>query len=140
MEMSLIGITRKQAASRIAGLRGLEAVDPALRRFIRHTDYPDVAGLLSSDTSDDYIAEFLDLWRQEWPQLSRQELTVLVRRIMNAEGSEAEGTIDVLVFKANCKHPSGSDVIFYPEKVFPLGTKEPALEQIVDAAMTGKVK
>lgn len=70
--------------------------------------------------------------------LSREEMVSLVCRICQAEGTEGEADADIELFLANCNHPSGSDLIFWPELVddFPSGC-EPTVAEIVDLAMYG---
>jgi hypothetical protein len=70
--------------------------------------------------------------------LSRQEMLALVRRVMRGEGTEATANADVRLFIANCRHPSGSDLIFWPDRVPELGGSEPTAEEVVDLAMRGR--
>jgi hypothetical protein len=66
------------------------------------------------------------------PQLSREEMIELVRRISEADGSEAEIDEMIEVFEANCKHSAGTDLIFWPHG-FPHDPEkpEPTIEEIV---------
>jgi len=63
--------------------------------------------------------------------LDRAELIAIVRRIMDADGTESEIDALIATLESNVPHPSVSDLIFWP----PSGD-EPTAEQIVDAAMT----
>src|SRR4051794_36501509 len=69
--------------------------------------------------------------------LSRQEMIDLVGRICRCEGSEEEKNAAVQLFQANCKHPDGSDLIFWPNG-FPHdpAKPEPSVEEIVGKAMS----
>jgi hypothetical protein len=68
--------------------------------------------------------------------LSRDEMIALVTRICKVEGTEQEIDDAVRLFVANCKHPDGSDLIFYPHGYPHDPTKpEPTVEQIVEKAM-----
>lgn len=94
---------------------------------LRRSDYPD-------ETVVDICLGEADTHRQ----LSREELLALVKIILSApEGTEAESVLRVLAFSNNCKHPAGSDLIFYPEESFG-GRSEPTPEEIVDKAMRGE--
>ena len=66
-------------------------------------------------------------------------MTKLVEKIIKGGLSKSEDYISVQLFSSNCKHPSESDLLFYPSSVFN-GISEPTVKQIVDAAMTGKVE
>jgi hypothetical protein len=70
--------------------------------------------------------------------LSREEMLALVRRIMRAEGTAEQADADVELFIANCKHRTGSDLIFWPSG-FPHDPSkpEPMAEEIVEKAMSG---
>ena len=69
--------------------------------------------------------------------LSRDEMIALVTRISNVEGTEEQIDDMVLLFIANCRHPDGSDLIFWPNG-FPHDPSkpEPTIEEIVDKAMS----
>ena len=74
------------------------------------------------------------------PPLSRDEMNSLVSRIFLAEGTESQANADVELFIANCRHPSGSDLIFWPNLVPEFGDDyEPTVEDIVELAMRGAV-
>ncbi len=60
----------------------------------------------------------------------------LVGRICRCEGTEAEIDAAVQLFQANCKHPDGTDLIFWPHGCPDDPAKpEPTVEEIVDKAM-----
>jgi hypothetical protein len=68
--------------------------------------------------------------------LTRDEMLALVDRIYRAAGSETQANADVELFIANCRHPSGSDLIFWPDQVPEFrDDHEPTVEEIVDIAM-----
>jgi hypothetical protein len=73
--------------------------------------------------------------------LTREEMITLVGRICRAEGTEDEMTADIALFQANCKHPSGTDLIFWPTG-FPHDPAKPesTVEEIVDKAMDGSTR
>jgi hypothetical protein len=67
--------------------------------------------------------------------LSRPEMLALVERILRTGGKKA----DVELFAANCKHPAGTDLIFWPHGVPHDPSKpEPTAEEIVEKAMSGR--
>lgn len=67
-----------------------------------------------------------------YPRLDREELIILVDKIMSGEGTEEEVCYWVALFESNVPHPSGADLIFYPEK-------EPeTAEEVVDIALSSK--
>src|SRR4051794_39613412 len=69
-------------------------------------------------------------------QLTRNEMIALVERILRAEGTAAEQSADIERFEANCKHPDGSDLIFWPHGVpHDPSTPERTAEEIVNRAM-----
>jgi hypothetical protein len=76
------------------------------------------------------------LGRLEKPKtLTRDEMIELVRNIFNPQGfSEARIDLMVAQFIFNCKHPAGSDLIFWPSGHFP-DDRDPTPEQIVDKAI-----
>jgi hypothetical protein len=63
-------------------------------------------------------------------QMSKADLTVLVRRIMAADGSETDLDRMVALLSANVPHPAVSDLIYHP------GGSELSAEQIVELALT----
>lgn len=69
--------------------------------------------------------------------LTREQMIALVDKIRRVEGTEEEIGAAVELFRANCLHPSGSDLIFWPHGV-PHNPKlpEPTTEEIVDKALS----
>lgn len=54
--------------------------------------------------------------KKEISDYTENEFLGLVRKICNAEGeTEQEDVENILEFVRLCEHPSGSDLIFYPE-------------------------
>ncbi|MEU6987346.1 bacteriocin immunity protein [Streptomyces sp. NPDC046324] len=62
--------------------------------------------------------------------LTRDELILLVERIMEGEGSEEEHDALIAELKRNVRHPRVTDLIYYPEN------GEPTAEQVVDTALS----
>ncbi|MCA9237786.1 MAG: bacteriocin immunity protein [Planctomycetales bacterium] len=71
---------------------------------------------------------------------TRDELLELVRKLLCTEPGQFDtegGAVQAVVkFKKNCRHPAGSDLIFYPNEVF--GHDNPTAEEIVDRALRGE--
>ncbi len=70
--------------------------------------------------------------------LSRDELVLLVARIMRAEGAtEEEDDRLVELFESSVVHPGALDLIFYPHEHFgeAYRHRSPTPEQVVDAAL-----
>jgi hypothetical protein len=66
-------------------------------------------------------------------KLSREEMITLVQ----GRRTEAELHADVALFQANCVHPDGTNLIFWPHGVPHDPTKpDPTAEEIVDKAMS----
>lgn len=79
------------------------------------------------------------------PDISREELTELVKSIMTIRDkdgrllSEEEHCELVKKFIRSINHPSGSDLIYYPQLVaeFAELNREPTVEEIVELAIKG---
>jgi hypothetical protein len=66
-------------------------------------------------------------------------MIVLVERIMRAEGGPEGLDADIALFRNNCKHPAGTDLIFWPDGCpHDPGKPEPTAEEIVDRALNGE--
>lgn len=98
---------------------------------------PGVVSIVRADYPPEYVVDYSLGWTEHVPTLSRDGMVELVRKIMTAEGTEAEGSLRVRIFDENCKHPAKSDLIFYPDAHFK-GNREPSVDEIVDKAMAGK--
>ena len=74
-----------------------------------------------------------------WPKLPREELVALVRRIMNADGTEDE--IDMLadLFESSVLMPNATALIFWPGNHAPRGIApydyHPTPEEVVDRVL-----
>lgn len=64
-------------------------------------------------------------------RLTRDQLIELVKKIVQAEGTEEEIDLLIETLEANVPHPEVSDLIFYPEE-------EMTPEEIVDKALAYK--
>ena len=72
------------------------------------------------------------------PSVSVAEMTEVVSRVM-ACGSDHDFFLDL--FLAHCKHPSGTDLIFYPDLVpeLPQG-REPTAAEVAELALRGQAE
>jgi Colicin immunity protein / pyocin immunity protein len=117
---------------------------PVLTVLERETRFPELETFLCREMfhnlrGDDFLAERLARYEPVKASLSRIEMIELVRRISTADGSEAEIDEMVGVFVANCRHPAGTDLIFWPNGCPHDSSKpEPTVEEIVDRAMSGE--
>src|SRR5262245_18556629 len=108
-----------------------------IAEFQERVPMPNVGELFDTDYSAEHIVDYALGWKKDWPQMSKEELLRLVRKICEAQGSDAEIDLMVQTFRANCKHPAQSDLIFYPDAHFG-GNSSPTPEQIVEQAMSAK--
>ncbi len=68
-------------------------------------------------------------------KLTRDELVGLVRRVMEADGTEDEIKASLRLVQANVEHPAVSDLIFWPDQVPGFGNPNPTAEDVVDFAL-----
>jgi hypothetical protein len=98
---------------------------------------PDVLNLCESDLPSDTIVDFCLGFERTKSVLDRQELVELVKAIRCPdETTEAEDMLLLETFVSNCRHPAGTDLIYYPDEVFGEGVEVTA-EMIVDKALEG---
>lgn len=113
--------------------------DSLIATITRETQFPHVSDwlriqLIHNLVGAQHVAERFANYQPVKPKLSREEMIELVAHI--TDGSEAQVEEKVDLFSANCKHPSGSDLIFWPDLVSEFGEgREPTVEEIVDLAM-----
>jgi hypothetical protein len=72
------------------------------------------------------------------PELSRLEMAEVVRRVSRCD---AESDYYLELFLENCKHPSETDLIYWPNLVPELPQdREPTAEEIADLAIRGSAE
>lgn len=122
----------QHAFERIVRQLESETLFPNLREFL-------VVGLFRGDQSVEYVAERLSIFNPNKPRLTRDQMIDLVQEIVSAEGTEAELDDKIDLFEANCRHPAGSGLIYWPYG-YPHDPTEPDLTviEIVDKAMNGQ--
>jgi hypothetical protein len=108
------------------------------RQLEEHFPEADVLNLCESDLPSDTIIDFCLGFEQTKRLLNRQELLELVASILSGDSdSEADEMLMIETFLRNCRHPSGTDLIFYPETVF--GDREDlTADMIVEKAFLGE--
>jgi hypothetical protein len=110
-----------------------------LTDFVNYLPDSDVNNLCDSDYDVETIVDICMGKTEAKRMLAREELVDLVERIRNVPAkTEAEAILRVIAFKHNCRHPAGSDLLFFPDDVF--GSGSPTTEEIVTAAIEGTEK
>jgi hypothetical protein len=73
----------------------------------------------------------------ETTRLTREQLIVVVQRIMRCDGTEEEIDELVTTLERNVPHPAPTDLIFYPHDMIPGFDLEQELtaEEVVDLAL-----
>lgn len=124
-------------------LDGYNSPDPdaLLRRFNREAgtdlDLEVSQKIYASQDHEDWVRRVL-YRRSIAPRddLSRAEMVEIVSRVM---ACDADHDFYLEFFLANCKHPSTTDLIFWPNEVPELPQdREPTAEEIADLAMRGQ--
>jgi hypothetical protein len=92
-------------------------------------------GIYGGEDHEDWVRRIL--YRQSLvpTDLSREEMVEIVLRAVTAN-SNPDSDFYLELFLVNCKHPAGSDLIFWPNLVpeLPQG-REPTAEEIADLAL-----
>ena len=114
--------------------------DEDLAEFNRlaHSDIPLAAfqGIHKGENPEDFVRRVLfQLYLIPTPGVSRAEMVEIVSRV-TASAADADFYLELFVL--NCKHPSGTDLIFWPNLVpgMPLD-RDPTAEEIADLALRG---
>jgi hypothetical protein len=97
----------------------------------------DFQGIHKSEGPEDFVRRVLfQRSLSPDPSLTRAEMAEIVSRVM-ACGEDHDFYLEL--FLVNCKHPSGSDLIYWPDLVpeLPQG-RQPTAEEIADLAMGGE--
>ena len=128
-----------ELADRVDGARPGQR-DDALAEFNRlaGTKIPlaDFQGIYRSEEPEDFVRRALfQRALAPDPRLSLSELTEIVSRVV-AGGPDHDFYLEV--FLVNCKHPSGTDLIYWPDLVpeLPAG-REPTAEEVATLALRG---
>jgi hypothetical protein len=117
--------------------------DGDLAEFNRHArtglSLADFQGIYKGEDHEDFVRRVL--FRRSLapdPSLSLAEMTEIVSRVIACEDDE---DFFLELFLVNCKHPSGTDLIYWPDQVseLPQG-REPTAKEISELALRGGAK
>lgn len=99
--------------------------------------FEDLQGIYGAKEHEDFVRRVLYMqWVRPSPGLSHAEMTEIVSRAM---GGGTDRDFYLQLFQANCKHPSGSDLIDWPNLVPELPQdREPTAEEIAALALRGR--
>lgn len=124
-------------------LDGYNCPDPEelLRIFNREAgtrlELEDFQKIYASEDHEDWVRRAL--YRRSLSpchDISREEMVEIVSRVI---AGDADQDFYLELFLANCKHPSETDLIFWPSEVPELPQdREPTAEEIADLAMRGQ--
>lgn len=112
--------------------------DLAEFNLLAGTDVPfeEFQGIYGGEDHEDYVRRVL--YRQRLvpdPALTRPEMGEIVSRIMTMV---EDHDFYVELFRVNCKHPSSTDLIYWPDLVPDLPQdREPMVEEIAELALRG---
>jgi hypothetical protein len=129
-------------ADRLDGSRPGQC-DDELAEFNRlaSTDIPltDFQGIYKSENAEDFVRRVLfQRSLAPDPSVSLAEMTEIVSRV-RACGDDSDFYLEL--FLVNCKHPSRTDLIYWPNLVpeLPQG-REPTTEEVAELALRGRAE
>jgi hypothetical protein len=98
--------------------------------------FEELQGIYGAEEYADYVRRVLYGRRvAPDPAITKTELTEIVSRVLSG-GEHRDFYMEL--FEVNCKHPSGSDLIYWPDLVPELPQdREPTAEEIAELAMRG---
>lgn len=118
LRQRLVELARNIQDSRDRGGDDVES----LNEFHRLLPGTDIDNLCNSDWDVETIVDVCLGKDDAQRPLSREELVALVRRFTDPSAvrfvTEGASISAVRAFERNCRHPAGSDLIFYPEEHF----------------------
>jgi hypothetical protein len=96
--------------------------------------HEDFQGIYKAEDPEDWVRGVLYRWNlKPVPDLSRAEMVEIVSRVMDC-GDDHDFYLEL--FLLHCKHPSESDLIFWPNLVPELPQdREPTAQEIADCAL-----
>ena len=116
---------------------------PTLAEHLAHRRAPyrrqvmaDFQGIYKSENPEDFVRRVLfQRFLVPDPSVSRAEMAEIVLRVKTC-GQDADFYLEL--FLVNCKHPSGTDLIYWPNLVSELPQhRKPTAEEIADLALRG---
>lgn len=131
-----------QLADRLDGAKSGER-DDDLIEFNRlagtNLQLADFQGIYKSEDPEDLVRRVLfQRALVSDPGISLSEMTEIVSRMT---GCGADHDFYLELFLVNCKHPSGTDLIFWPDQVPELPQdREPTAEEIAALALRGRAE
>lgn len=100
--------------------------------------FPDFQGIYGGQDHDTWVRKVLaERYQRRLPDITRAELVELVRRVMEAEGTEHEIDFWLDMLALNIPDPEVSDLIYWPGEYFGDGdnSRELTPDQVVDIAL-----
>jgi len=92
-------------------------------------------GIYKAENHDNWVRRIIyKRFVRPDPDLSQAEMAEVVSRVM---ACREDHEFFLELFLVNCKHPSGSDLIFWPSLVPQFSKRQPTVAQIADLAMRG---
>ncbi len=93
----------------------------------------DFQGIYRSEDPEDFVRRVLySRSLTPDPNLSLAEMTEIIHRIRNLDDDD----FYLELFEVNCKHPAGTDLIYYPDEISELPQdREPTSEEIARLAL-----
>lgn len=87
--------------------------------------------LFSEETSDEEIASYFDKVLSKPIEFEKDLFRKLVTYFYSDKQTEIDSSLAAMLFNCMCKHPSGTDLVSWPE-LTPFGPDELTVDQIVD--------
>jgi hypothetical protein len=129
-----------ELAARLDGAQpGMCGEDLAEFNRLAGTSIPfeEFQGIYGGERHEDYVRRVLYQQRlRPDPALSREEMTEIVSRAMTSGGDH---DFYLKLFSVNCRHPSRTDLIYWPNLMpeLPQG-REPTVEEIASLGLRGR--
>jgi hypothetical protein len=97
-------------------------------------------GIYGAEEHEEWVRRLLYTQSLVPADVSREEMVEIVKRAL-PENDSPDCDFYLELFLVNCKHPAGSDLIFWPNLVpeLPLD-REPTAEEIAELAIGGRAK
>lgn len=138
LDAALVARLTKLAANLDGAAAGLQENDLAEFNRLAGTDIPfeEFQGIYGGEDHEDYVRRVL--YRRHLapdPSLTREEMVEIVSRV-TACADDHDFFLELFV--VNCNHPSGTNLIYWPDQVPELPQdREPTAAEIAALAMRG---
>ncbi len=136
LDAALVARLSELAANLDGAVAGLQENDLAEFNRLAGTDIPfeEFQGVFSGEDHEDYVRRVL--YRRHLapdPSLTREEMVEIVSRVTTCADDD---DFFLELFVVNCNHPSGTDLIYWPDQVPELPQdREPTAAEIAALAM-----